>query len=183
MRSDYTFVKVLYLKNFSEWTMRIGIIFTVVSSVLVSCSNRSTETSDTAQAVSASKKFTKFSQWCMAAPFLQSSLDRNVLEAARTVHELMDNAKVSTQKFSMSCLEAEQYLQNAEIIFLDGLGLVNVEPLAVFTKAGALFLENNRITDLSPLKNLRNLRILNIGGNNPSDVKCPFQDESICVRN
>lgn len=104
------------------------------------------------------QRFNTFADWCLH----QNNLTP---EAQRTVNLLLQVAD------TRDCDRANQELSSLTEIFLNGVQLSDISPLASLKNVKTLFLSNNPITDISPLASLNNLTTLALSANQIADIR------------
>ncbi len=103
-----------------------------------------------------------FTQWCQ---------QKNSLPAAtrHTINILLKKADTN------NCQLANAKILSLNKLDLEGNGIIDIQPLARFSKLTDLRLSNNQISDVKPLAGLTNLNILYLNINKISVKSCPVK--------
>ncbi|WP_376699917.1 leucine-rich repeat domain-containing protein, partial [Listeria innocua] len=68
-------------------------------------------------------------------------------------------------ELSIASIEGVQYLNNLRYLYMDNNQVSDLTPISGFTNLGILYLDNNQISDLTPISSFTNLSILHLNNN------------------
>ena len=100
-------------------------------------------------------------------------------ETERTCKMIRMHLKVYPSLYSGKWGKVYDKLKNKKLLFLHGLEISDISPLAGFTKLESLSITQSHIVDLSPLLSLINLRDLDLSYNNITDISLVSKIENL----